>query len=422
MGKIIKVVWICYFSNKKLRSKLCFDQHYFINTIRKCLNHPSAGNGDMAKWNVNAVNHISKYNDIRLTVIMPYYGIKGEVQRFEMDGVKYVCFRSQDDHLFPFFKREIFKIFESRYMKNRRFIKNEILRIKPDIIHIMGAENPWYSTAAFDIPPSIPSIVSLQTLMSHPNFKQPNSGYKKGYEIRARIEKDVINKCDFIATVNEPHKSFIIKHIKPNARFLDLDLILGEESVLNMARPKQYDFVYFAANINKAGDLAIEAMGILCKKHPEATLNISGGYDSASKLKFDKRISELGIKDNVFFTGGRTTHQDVINQIQKSRFALLPLKVDLIATTILESMACGLPVVTTITQGTPNLNKDRQSVLLSEINNHQAMADNMAKLLEDDLLAERLKNNAFITLKESYSNESMSAKWHDCYFELFNNL
>ena len=51
-------------------------------------------------------------------------------------------------------------------------------------------------------------------------------------------------------------------------------------------------------------------------------------------------------------------------------------------------MAYGLPVITTITPGTPKLNDNRESVLLSPIGNHQAMADNMIKLLENKDLVE----------------------------------
>ena len=44
--------------------------------------------------------------------------------------------------------------------------------------------------------------------------------------------------------------------------------------------------------------------------------------------------NNFGIKDAVTFEGMLPTHDDVIAQIRKSRFALLPLRIDLTSGTI----------------------------------------------------------------------------------------
>ena len=151
-------------------------------------------------------------------------------------------------------------------------------------------------------------------------------------------------------------------------------------------------------------------------------LNLSGAYTEEYKLNLDKRIKELGIEGNVVYSGSKSSHDEVIKQIKKSRFALLPIKVDVISSTIREAMACGLPVVTTITPGTPLLNTDRESVLLSEIGDYQSMAANMIKLVENEGLANSLRENAILTIKEVYSNSCFMEKWRKAYYAVLDHF
>src|SRR5690606_6929318 len=60
--------------------------------------------------------------------------------------------------------------------------------------------------------------------------------------------------------------------------------------------------------------------------------------------------------------------------------------------------------ITMKTHGTPLLNEKRRSVLISEQNDIQGMADNMCKLIESPALVQELTVNSLITLRERYSN------------------
>jgi len=85
-------------------------------------------------------------------------------------------------------------------------------------------------------------------------------------------------------------------------------------------------------------------------------------------------------------------------------------------------MANGLPVVSTITPETPNLNKKRESVLLSPAGDFSAMADNMLKLLNDENFAEKIRENACITASERVNNEQIIRKWIDAYRASIDNF
>ena len=151
---------------------------------------------------------------------------------------------------------------------------------------------------------------------------------------------------------------------------------------------------------------------------PELKLKIVGNYTEEYKAILDKRINELGIYDSVVFTGKLPTHSDVIEEVRHSRFALLPLKIDFISGTIREAMSIGIPVVTTITAGTPSLNEKRESVLLSKPEDFVGMADNILRLKNDDSLAKKLSNNGVETIMEKYNNIETIRAWVDCYKSL----
>ena len=419
MNTRLKVVWICEFSDARVRSKIRKSKFYYRDIIKRIFGK-SISIHDYGVWNTNAIHEFEHINDIDLTVILEARGISKKVQKFSLNGINYVCFRSEEDHLLPYIKERLTNNKKHSYKKNRLLISSLIKEITPDVVHVIGAENPKYSTSILDVPANIPCVIELQTLMSAPDFLDNYPINKDLYYYRVRWERMVIQRADYIGSSAQYFKDIIRKEIKSDSVFLNMSLAVGQD-IDETEVKKEYDFVYFAANINKACDLAIESFGIVCHKHPELTLNISGGYDISYKRMMEKRLQELGICDNVFITGSQPTHKDVLKQIKKSRFAVLPLKVDLVSGTIREAMACGLPVVTTITPATPNLNKVRESVLLSEKGDFQAMANNMIRLVEDEPFANKLKSNALETVREKYSNERFMQLWRKAYYEIVEN-
>jgi glycosyltransferase involved in cell wall biosynthesis len=420
-GKRIKVVWLCNFSDSRIREKINFSKTYFKYVICKITGRPVPIVNDFGVWVSNAIHEFEKFNDIDVTVVFPYLGIKGSVQRFDIQNIHYICFKSEDDNLLDYYRIHRRGYVKKSWNKNRRIISEIVIQINPDIVHIIGAENPFYSIAALDVPSTIPCVVSPQTLLSAPEFHANYPIAEDLYKYRSELEQQIIKRSDYIAMRARNYKQYIKNTIKPDAVVLQMALAVGEDVNTDYEK-KDFDFVYYAANINKACDDAIEAFAIAHQRAPQLTLNISGSCDENYRAKMDKRIKELDLSESVFFTGPQPTHADVLRQIKKSRYALLPLKVDLISSTIREAMACGLPVVTTFTPATPNLNRERESVLLSEKGDYEMMAMNMLKLMQDVEFAEKIRQNAIKTVSEQYGNEGLMRNWRKAYYQIIENF
>jgi glycosyltransferase involved in cell wall biosynthesis len=420
--KKLKVLWICHFSNEKVRSKITFSNNWIETQIRILAKKPKAPHSDYANWISNGIIEFEKFEDIELHVVAPHYGMRYKTESFKINNVSYWFFRPEgDDSMLKKVYNRFFKKKEIKFIYNRGILRRTIEEINPVIVHMYGAENPYYSISALDIDKKkYPFLVSLQTLMSTPDFFAHYHISEEQFLLRSGLEKKIIESVTYIGSSVKNYREIVWNTINPNAIFTKTFLGIAEKIVCNEEK-KIYDFVYFAASILKAADVAIEAFAIANKIKPSITLNIVGGETESFIKKFDERIKELGVSDSIYFSGRLSTQDDVLRQISKSKFALLPMKADIISGTIRESMLSGLPVITTITPGTPSLNEKRESVLISEQGNHEAMARSILKLLESEDYAEKIRQNALITAKERWNNSRNMKELVQAYKAIIDN-
>lgn len=420
----LKVVWICGFSNKKIFERLNPKYNVIERLLRSITKRPTEYEfRELSIWITNGIHEFEKFaNEIELHILAPYSYLSRELVEFEENGIYYHFVNNEFNFLRNIVKRHFFKMSRlSDFKYNRKIYKRVISNIKPDLVHLIGAECPNYSLALLDVPYGIPKLVHLQTLMNDPAFEANYCSSHESYVYRSAVERDVLLHANYIATTERKYiVDLLRKVIKVSVPLLNLPLALAEPINLEH-RECEFDFVYFSKEVEKAGDWAIEAFILTFKKKPEVTMIIIGACSDSFKMMLVQRLKSVGAENNVLFLGSQPTHDDVIKQIRKSRFAVIPMKIDMICGTIRESMANGIPVVTTITPASPDLNKSRKSVLLSEKKDFQAMADNMCLLLENEALCLELKTNAAITINEKGSNYDMMSKWKNAYFSIVDN-
>ena len=400
----MKILWICHFSNAQIREKLNFSDSTIESFCRNLFRKPKMENMDYAIWISNGITQFEKNKDIELHIISPHYKMKHEIDEFELKGVHYHFFKPDDDNLLKKVLKYFFNKSDTDFKGNRKIVKSLIDKVKPDLIHMTGAENPYYSIVALDVDVAkIPMFVSLQTLMSDSDFFINYPISLTQYQLRSGLESEILKKVNYIGSEINKYREIVWESINPHAIFFNSCIAIGENLIPSKV-DKVFDFVYFSASIDKAADIAIEAFAIACQKKSSLTLNIIGGSTPSFSEQITRRISELGIENNIIFSGKLPTHEEVLVQIQKSMYALLPLKIDIIAGTIREAMYCGIPVLTTRTYGTPSLNEKRESVLISEQEDYDGIAKNMIRLVESPELAEKLRENGLITVKELWDS------------------
>lgn len=408
----LKVVWLCGFSNEMVHNQLKPKFGYLERLIRLLTHRPTECElREVSNWVTNGIREFEKFtNEVELHVLAPYSHLSKSIVEFDVNGIHYHFINNEFNSLFKtLYRRVTNRPHFNEFARNRAFFKEVISKIQPDIVHVIGAECPNYSLALLDVPPKIPTIAQMQTLMSDPNFESSYCLDHDTYVYRASKEKEVIQHAMFVGTKVKAIAE-MIKRFAPNTKFINTTLALTEPVDLSLV-DKEFDFVYFSKEVEKAGDYAVEAFARAFLKHPGITLDIVGACSAEYKERLLTILRNVGAADYVTFEGALPTHSDVIKQIRKSRFAVIPMKIDMLTGTVRESMANGIPVCTTITPASPNENVKRESLLLSEKGDFQAMADNMCRLLEKPDYAERIRQNAALTFSERNSNEDIMRHW-----------
>ena len=405
----MKVILLCSFSNAIVREHLSFvipkTLRWLYKLVRK---HDLFSTSDYGVWNTNAIKEFERIDDVDLHVIAPFAFLKNRIQEFNHNGIHYHFYRDENSTFLKMMYRQVVRSHFDNFKHNRHLVRRLISSIKPDIVHLIGAENPQYSLSLLDISTSIPTIVQLQTLLNDPDFKSNFPISESSYLYLSSVERKVLLRADYIGTKVDKFIKIIRTHIKPNATIINTDLAVGEY-INPPAQEAKFDFVYFASNINKACDLALEAFGKAYQRRPTITLDIIGGYSSDYRSQLDSIIKKYGIANAVTFEGRLATHEDVIRQIRMARFALLPLKIDIASCTIREAMSNGLPVITTDTGelGTQLLNKEYDCVLISPKSDCQSIANNMIELLDDTSLADTLRQNSYKRQQDNHNNKTV---------------
>ena len=406
---------ICSFSNPMVRKHYSTKVNPLLRYILAKKGQSTNENIDSAIWNTNSIREFEKIEEVELHVITPVRYLSEKEVKFKVNGIHYHFFREENSGLIKQIYYQLVTKHKSLFPVNRSYIKKYIRKMKPDIVHVIGAENPQYSLGLLDVPKDIPTILQLQALLERlvDTTQQPLE--KVSFAYKGKLERQLIQRADYIGTEVKEFQEYIRTQIKPEAQFLDISIAMGKDIDLSETE-KRYDFVYFSVNINKAGDDALKAFALVQKNHPKITLNVVGGYDEAFRKELDDIIAANGLQENVTFAGRLPTLDHVITEIRKAKYALLPLKMDFVPNTIREAMSNGLPVVTTITEGgTTELNRDSETVLLSAQGDYQGMAANIDRLLKEPGLAEKLQTNAAKLESQQTNNYEMMLRWTEAY-------
>ena len=416
----LRIVWICNFSNSEIRTNLHLHKSFIDRFLRKVSGSGTdIQNSDYGIWITNGIQEMKRFNNIELHVVFPHYGVTGNTQEFQLGGIYYHVYPDESyQTLWKIKSRVGFLKNDPEYKANRKAIKNIVSRIAPDIIHVIGAENINYSLSSLDFDNSVPIVVQLQTLVADTKVFET---LKHNRDDVLHGERQVLNRADYIFTIAKAYIGIIKEKIKPDAIFIANKLAVGV-TIDREETSKEFDFVYCSVDISKAADLAIRAFALAKKSYPDIKLDIIGHYSAEYKSMLDEIIVREDLCDSVIFEGRLATHDDVLSQMKKSRFALLPLRPDLLPSTVREAMSLGCPVVTTITEESPKMNEKRESILLTKPEDTQDIAKKMCLLLSDGKYANSIRENAYLTVSERYDNHAIMQKTVDSYFVIYKNF
>jgi glycosyltransferase involved in cell wall biosynthesis len=161
--------------------------------------------------------------------------------------------------------------------------------------------------------------------------------------------------------------------------------------------------------------LCLDAVALLKYKFPSLRFLVVGDGPEALRLKEKAKV--LGIQSHVIFLGFRSDVNRVIASLDI--FVLPSTAGEGVPQVITQAMAMGVPVVAAATGGIPEVVQHDVTGLLVQANDVNMLANNLLKLIDDDVLRTRLGRKGRELIVRSYSIESMIDKIEDMYGNLW---
>jgi glycosyltransferase involved in cell wall biosynthesis len=134
-------------------------------------------------------------------------------------------------------------------------------------------------------------------------------------------------------------------------------------------------------------DLALRAFSLLRRTHPGARCSIAGTGPERARLQALAR--EFQVDGCTEFTG-RLDVAGMVALYHSADVVLNPVRVDNTPNSVLEALACRIPVVSTSVGGVPHLVQHGVSALLTDPESPEALAEAVRQLADDEALRARL--------------------------------
>ncbi|GGO63794.1 glycosyltransferase family 4 protein [Bowmanella pacifica] len=154
-------------------------------------------------------------------------------------------------------------------------------------------------------------------------------------------------------------------------------------------------------------DVILEAFAKLEKKYPEARLTVAGSGPQQSEL--EELAERLAIADKVTFCG-RLNQVQMVALYQSAHLMLNASRVDNSPNSLIEAMACAVPVVSSDVGGIPFLLQSGENGLLVSPDDAEALAESALMLLDDKSLYTKVQQNALISV-ERFHQDKVIAQW-----------
>jgi colanic acid/amylovoran biosynthesis glycosyltransferase len=218
-------------------------------------------------------------------------------------------------------------------------------------------------------------------------------------QMERRFLKEKVGAADFVVTVSAFNKEVIVKECGEQVRDkihviyggVDIDL-LSPRAMRQRTGPFQILCIARFCEVKGHADL-IQACEILKQRGVRFECHLIGEGPLLSSVA--QQISSAGLTEKVLFHGA-LPHEEVVKQFAAADVAVLATaptstgECEGIPNVLKEAMACGLPVVSSLSGGIPELVDDGITGILVPPRDPPALADALQRLCEDPELRQRI--------------------------------
>jgi glycosyltransferase involved in cell wall biosynthesis len=137
--------------------------------------------------------------------------------------------------------------------------------------------------------------------------------------------------------------------------------------------------------------------------------------DGVLRSKLEEMVKKKNLQDYIIFLGSRN---DIPQLLSITNIFVLPSIWEGLPGSIIEAMACKLPVIATDVGGVSELVVNNKTGFVVEPRNPQALANKIVKLLEDEHLTIEMGLNGYERVKNFFTLKMMVSKYEEVYMKV----
>lgn len=313
-------------------------------------------------------------------ILISYFGEK----LVEVEGVKVYKYNYRrlygfNRYITPFlgfqFTKKVFSFQIAHHL--RKLLKE----IKADILHTNFIHYEGFCGALTGFKPTI-SMPWGSDILINP---ETSLYYKLTAKFTLKMADMIVCDCDLvkrkiIELTNYPDQKIITVFCGVNQKIFNTS-VSGEEIkerlgvrgkkiiLMNRSLKPVYGIEYF-----------IEALPIIIGKAPNVYTILIG--DGPTKSDCQLRVKKLGLENHVYFAGS-INENEMAKYLNAADIYVSTSLSDGTSVSLIEAMACGLPVIVSDIYGNRDWVRDNYNGLLTEIKNPESIGSAIIKLLND---------------------------------------
>ena len=283
------------------------------------------------------------------------------------------------------------------------YLRKYLKKIKPDVLVTMGVPG-----ALFDVPAC--AGLGIKHIISERN----DPAHFGGRAFTRIVSRLLMRNADGFVFQTKDAQAFYGGEIAKRSVVIPNPLFIGEYFPATQYAGEREKTIVTTGRLNKQKNhpLLIRAFKRIADEFPDYELIIYG--EGPERQNDEALISELGLQERVLLPGAIN---DVPAKIYKSSLYVLSSDFEGMPNALMEAMALGLPCISTDCPcgGPRELTTDGKDCLLVPVDDKDALAEEMRKVLSNEKFAIELGKNA-MKIRERLSLDNVCKQWCD-YFK-----
>ena len=294
-----------------------------------------------------------------------------------------------------------------------RGVSSHVRRINPDLVHVhshLFLSSYQAVRATHSI--GMPSVVTIHGVTAQRGWFL--NLYQQAY-LRT-MAKMLFRDVSAIVCLTKSDAELIAEiagdaskiHIIPNG--VNIDFFKPGEECANRLVVWTGRFVF-----EKGLNLLVEAAKIVSQQIPDARFLLIGSGPLENSIA--RRVKELGLSEVIRFTGP-LERGEIAEVLRKATVFALPSLKEGLPRSILEAMACGVPVVGSDISGINDVVIDGQNGILVPPREPEMLAHKIMTILEDKVLRKRLGGKARESIVQRHNIADVTSEMEKLYHRI----